>query len=91
MSNQRGVVGVGSAHSFERRSVLSVLATAGIVGPIIFTVVVQSLLHPDPSEMALPISALAAWPGGWVQNANFLLFGVLMKASGSRRWHHRLP
>ncbi len=51
----------------ERHSVIAALATAGIVGPIIFAVVavVQSLIHPDYSDMALPISALAAWPDGW--------------------------
>jgi hypothetical membrane protein len=82
MSNQRGVVGVGSAHSFERRSVISVLAAAGITGPIIFAVValVHSLLRPDHILMEHPVSALAAGPSGWVQNANFLLFGSLMIA-----------
>jgi hypothetical membrane protein len=51
----------------------------GCSGPIIFTilVIVQGLLHPDYSHVALPISALAAWPGGWLQNVNFILFGVL--------------
>src|SRR5215218_896845 len=78
MNNQPDV-GIGTAPSLKRRSVIASLAVAGIVGPIIFAVVavVQSLIHPDYSDMALPISALAAWPGGWVQNANFLLFGVL--------------
>jgi len=61
---------------------IAALAVAGIAGPVIFVVVVivQSLLHPDYSHMALPISALAAWPGGWVQNVNFVVFGLLMIA-----------
>src|SRR5215210_5391507 len=77
--NDQPDVGMGTAPSLERRSVISVLATAGIVGPIIFVliVIVQSLLHPDYSQVKLPISALAAWPGGWVQDANFVLFGLL--------------
>src|SRR6266542_4154380 len=35
---------------------------------------------PDYSHVALPISALAAWPSGWIQNVNFIVFGVLMGA-----------
>ena len=61
---------------------IAALAAAGIVGPVLFVavVLVQSLLHPDYSQVALPISALAAWPGGWVQNVNFVVFGLLMIA-----------
>ena len=51
----------------------STLALAGIIGPIWFTtfVVLQGLLLPDYSHVRLPISALAAWPTGWIQNINF--------------------
>jgi hypothetical membrane protein len=68
-----------SDYRLERRQVIATLAIAGIAGPIVFVVVVaaQSLLHPDYSQVKLPISALAAWPGGWVQDANFVLFGLL--------------
>jgi hypothetical membrane protein len=78
MNNQPDV-GIGPAPSLQRRSVISVLATTGIVGPFLFVliVIVQSLLHPDYSQVELPISALAAWPGGWVQSANFFVFGLL--------------
>lgn len=57
-------------------------AWAGIVGPILFTVafIVQALFSPGYSHVAEPVSALAAGPNGWIQNANFLLFGVLMIA-----------
>jgi len=57
----------------------STLALAGIVGPISFTtlVVLQGLLLPDYSHVRLPISALAAWPTGWIQNVNFYIAGVL--------------
>jgi len=60
--------------------VIAALAAAGIAGPIIFVlvVIVQSLLHPDYSQVKLPISALAAWPGGWLQSVNFVIFGLLM-------------
>ena len=55
------------------------LALAGIVGPIWFTtlVVLQGFLLPDYSHVRLPISALAAWPTGWIQNINFCVTGAL--------------
>ena len=74
--------GVGTAHGLERSSIITALAAAGIAGPIIFASValVHSLLRSDHSLVAHPISALAAGPSGWVQNVNFLLFGILMIA-----------
>ena len=62
-----------------KRPRASALALAGIVGPISFTtlVVLQGLLLPDYSHVRLPISALAAWPTGWIQNVNFYIAGVL--------------
>ena len=56
------------------------LALAGIVGPIWFTtlVIIQGFLLADYSHVRLPISALAAWPTGWIQNINFFVFGSLM-------------
>ena len=52
--------------ALRRRSLIAPLAAAGVVGPIVFTVLViaQGLLQPDYSHVALPISALAAWPSG---------------------------
>jgi hypothetical protein len=51
------------------------LALAGIIGPLSFTtlVVVQGFLLADYSHVRLPISALAAWPTGWIQDINFCL------------------
>src|SRR5215207_10496902 len=68
--------------ALEHRSVIAALAAAGIAGPVIFAGValVQGLLRPEHSLVADPISALAAGPSGWVQDVNFLLFGVLMIA-----------
>jgi hypothetical membrane protein len=69
-----------------------IAAVAGIVGPVMFVTLafVQSLLRPEHSLIADPISALAAGPNGWVQNVNFLQFGFLMilHALGL---HYRLP
>ena len=55
------------------------LALAGIIGPVVFAtlVVVQGFLLPDYSHVRLPISALAAWPTGWIQVLNFHVFGAL--------------
>jgi hypothetical membrane protein len=72
----------GVDHVLVRRTMIAALAAAGIAGPIIFAVValVQSVLRQDHSLVEHPISALAAGTSGWVQNANFLLFGLLMIA-----------
>ena len=58
------------------------LALAGIIGPVGFTtlVIVQGLLLPDYSHVRMPISALAAWPTGWIQILNFCVSGVLIVA-----------
>jgi hypothetical membrane protein len=55
------------------------LALTGIIGPVWFTtlVAVQGVLQPDYSHVEMPISALAAWPAGWIQNLNFYVTGVL--------------
>jgi hypothetical membrane protein len=61
---------------------LVLLGIAGMLEPILFTafVVVQGILQPDYSHIAMPISALAAWPLGWMQNANFMVAGALNAA-----------
>jgi len=58
------------------------LAIAGVIGPIWFItlVIVQGILQPDYSHIRMPISALAAWPAGWIQNLNFFVFGSLLAA-----------
>ena len=55
------------------------LALTGVVGPVLSAtlIVVQGVLHPEYSHVKLPISALAAWPLGWIQNLNFYVSGVL--------------
>ena len=62
------------------------LALAGIVGPIWFTllVVLQGFLQPDYSHVRSPISALGAWPTGWIQNLNFDVTGALGMAFRKR-------
>jgi hypothetical membrane protein len=73
-------VGRGAARGLERRPIAVVLALAGILGPILFTAVfvIQELFRRDEySPMAEPVSALEAGPGGWVQQVNFVGFGLL--------------
>ena len=64
------------------QKMVAVGAAAGIAAPILFTllVIAQGLRHPDYSHTALAVSALAAWPGGWIQNLNFVATGLLMIA-----------
>lgn len=54
-------------------------ALAGIIGPVWFTILVtvQGFLLADYSHVRMPISALAAWPTGWIQTLNFCVFGAL--------------
>jgi len=55
-------------------------AWAGIIGPILFTVTwfAQEIFLTDGySPLKQPVSALAAWPHGWVQNLNFVVLGLL--------------
>lgn len=62
---------------------LAVLAWAGVAGPVVFTVafVAQGLARRgEYSAAAETISALAAGPYGWVQDVNFVVFGVLLFA-----------
>lgn len=53
---------------------------AGIAAPVIFTTtfIVQAAFRPGYSHVADPVSALAAGPNGWVQDANFLVTGALL-------------
>src|ERR687897_827516 len=55
------------------------LALAGMIGPVWFTalVILQGFLQPDYSHVRMPISALTAWPVGWIQILNFWVFGAL--------------
>src|SRR5678809_1042634 len=58
------------------------LAIAGMIGPLVFIalVITQGILQPDYSHISMPISALAAWPAGWLQSLNFFVFAPLMAA-----------
>ena len=56
------------------------LAWGGIAGPVLFTAgfLGQELFRMEEySPIAEPVSALEAGPNGWLQQVNFVLFGVL--------------
>ena len=65
-----------------RSQTIALLGIVGIVGPLFFIalVIVQGILQPDYSHIAMPISALAAWPAGWMQSLNFFVFSILNAA-----------
>jgi hypothetical membrane protein len=59
---------------------VSKLLIAGIIAPIWFTtlVIIQGVMQPDYDHVTMPISALAAWPAGWLQRINFYGIALLM-------------
>jgi Protein of unknown function (DUF998) len=67
----------------SRQIFLHLSALAGVVGPILFAVVftLDGLVHPDYSAMRETISALSEERvNGWIQIANFFVFGLLLLA-----------
>jgi hypothetical protein len=52
--------------------------TFGVAGAILFTIVylIEGATRPGYSAWQQPISALSLGPGGWLQQANFVFFGV---------------
>jgi len=59
------------------------LAWAGIAGPILFTVTYmaqEAFRREEYNPVTEVVSALEAGPGGWIQQVNFVVFGVLTMA-----------
>ena len=69
-----------AAASAARRERRPLGAIAGLLAPGVFAalVLVQGWLQPEYSHVALPISALAAWPHGWIQTVNFFVYAGLL-------------
>jgi hypothetical membrane protein len=77
---QPGPRPIGDAPGEGRARSNVLLAWAGIIGPVLFTAAFlaqEAFLATGYRPLAEPVSALAAQPHGWVQNANFLVFGLL--------------
>lgn len=55
------------------------LVSCGGVGAFLFTVtyIIEGITQPGYNAWQQPISALSLGPGGWVQQINFLAFGIL--------------
>ena len=69
--------------STDRVPAIRIAALAGIAGPSVFTLtflVQQVARRREYDWVAEPVSALEAGPYGWVQQVNFVLFGVLLLA-----------
>ena len=67
----------------RRETRIAALAWAGIIGPVLFTAtfLAQEAFRIDEySPLAEPVSALEAGPNGWVQQVNFVVFGLLTMA-----------
>lgn len=58
-----------------------IAALAGIVGPVLFTLAFlaqEAFRRAEYSPVVEPVSALEAGPNGWVQQVNFVVFGLLL-------------
>jgi hypothetical protein len=89
------VVGNSRAHRL--------LLAAGLTGSVLFnaTFLIDGALRPGYGTLRQPMSALSLGPGGWVQVANFIVFGVLtccsaigwsatLRPGGGSVWYPRL-
>lgn len=59
------------------------LVSSGGIGAFLFTItyLVEGITRPGYDVWKQPISALSLGPGGWVQQVNFIIFGVLVVIS----------
>jgi len=70
-----------ATRSKREQSIIRAAALAGIVGPLLFTIVFlaqQAFRHAEYDPITEPVSALEAGPHGWVQQINFLVFAALL-------------
>lgn len=58
--------------------VLLLWLTFGLAGAVLFTIIylIEGVLRPGYSAWQQAISALSLGPGGWIQQANFVVFGI---------------
>jgi hypothetical protein len=59
------------------------LVSCGAIGAVLFTAtyLLEGSTRPGYDALQQPISALSLGPGGWVQQVNFVVFGVLLVLS----------
>jgi hypothetical membrane protein len=71
----------GSTSSTGGLPLTKVGAVAGLAGPALFTagfLVHEAVRRGEFDPVAEPVSALEAGASGWIQQANFVLFGLLL-------------
>jgi len=69
-----------SAVALAHPRLVALSAWAGIAGPVVFTAAFlaqEAFRAGEYSPVAEPVSALEAGPNGWIQQLNFVVFGVL--------------
>src|SRR5437660_1025758 len=67
------------------------LVSCGAIGAFLFTVtyLLEGITRPGYDARTQPISALSLGPGGWVQQVNFIVFGILLVLSAAG-WYRLL-
>ena len=71
---------LASGTSISRSITTTAAGRAGVVGPAVFTatfVALELVRGSDYDRVSETVSALEAGPHGWVQQANFVVFGLL--------------
>ncbi len=67
------------------------LVSCGTIGSILFTTtyLIEGITRPGYSALQQAISALSVGPGGWIQQVNFIIFGLLVLCS-AYGWYQAL-
>jgi hypothetical protein len=73
-------------------AVTRLLLVIGTLGALLFTAVylVEGATRPGYDAWSDAVSLLSLGPGGWVQRANFILFGLLTLLCSAPAWHRAL-
>lgn len=72
--------GRSAAGAVQERQSLVLSAWAGIIGPVLFTAIFlaqERFRVGEYNPIAEQVSALEAGPNGWIQQVNFVVFGLL--------------
>jgi hypothetical protein len=81
MATHRGnPVLIESSEFGARGHVHPALAWAGVAAPVVFTgvfLIQEAFRRDEYNPLAEPVSALEAGPAGWIQQVNFVIFGLL--------------
>lgn len=69
------------------------LVSCGAIGAFLFTVIymLEGITRPGYDAWQQPISALSLGPGGWMQQVNFVVFGILLVLSAAGWYRFLVP